>query len=183
MQVIGDRSSILKKDGLFSLVILSTNEKKKVGLMFLWLLAWTVSGFIIIVNYFKVQNINMKLGLIIWIGFWAYFEFKIFNAFRWKKFGKEKLWVKDGKLHYQREVQGRGKIRSYDLNLVSEVRFLEIEKGNFADVFNQSFWVKGGERLEIACQAKVIRFGMQLSDSEAKAILKEINQFLRTAQS
>ncbi len=180
MQVIGERSSILKKDKLFSLVILPVANKRKVNLMFVWLFLWTIGGFIIFVNYFKLTNQSARLFVIIWLAFWAYFEFKIARVFLWKRFGKEKLWVKDGALFYQREISGRGKIRQYDLNLISDLRFVELEKGNFADVFNQTFWVKGGERLEFSHQSKKIRFGMQLPDDEAKTILKEIRQFLKS---
>ena len=56
IQAIGKRSSILIKDQVFSLVILPTDDKKKVNLMFLWLLAWSVSGVIVIANYFTLQQ-------------------------------------------------------------------------------------------------------------------------------
>lgn len=70
IQVIGKRSSIFIKDNVFSLVILPTAEKKKTNLLFLWLFAWSVSGIIILVNYFKLTNDNAKLMIIIWLGFW-----------------------------------------------------------------------------------------------------------------
>lgn len=181
MQVIGERSSILKKDRLFSLVILPTSDKRKVNLMFIWLFLWSVSGVFIFANYFKLTQQSAKLFVIIWLGFWAYFEFKIIRVFMWKRFGKEKLWIKDGVLHYQREVSGRGKIREYDMNLITDFTYLELDKGNFADVFNQTFWVKGGERLEFQYQSKKVRFGMQLNDQEAKSILKELKAFVRSA--
>ncbi|MBL7937189.1 MAG: hypothetical protein JNM51_15380, partial [Bacteroidia bacterium] len=88
VQVIGKRSSILIKDQVFSLVILPTDDKKKVNLMFLWLLAWSVSGVIVIANYFTLQQESAKLFIIIWLAFWAYFEFKIIRVFMWKRFGK-----------------------------------------------------------------------------------------------
>jgi hypothetical protein len=49
---------------------------------------------------------------------------------------------------------------------------------SFADTVNQSFWVKGGERLEFFTQSKTIRFGMQISDVEAQNILREINPLI-----
>ena len=91
IQVISNRSSILTKEGVFSLVILPTAEKKKTNLLFLWLMAWSVSGVIILMNYFKLTNDSTKLMIIVWLGFWAYFEFKIVRVFMWKRFGQEKL--------------------------------------------------------------------------------------------
>ncbi len=178
IQVIGKRSSIFTKDNVFSLVILPTAEKKKTNLLFLWLFAWSVSGIIILVNYFKLTNDNAKLMIIIWLGFWAYFEFKIIRVYMWKRFGQEKLWIKNGVLHYQQNINGRGKIKEFDLNLISDWDVIKVEQANIADYFSQTFWVKGGERIEFICQGKLIKFGMQLPDEDAAKILTAIKKQL-----
>lgn len=178
MQVISDRVSILEKDNIFSLVILPTADKKKLGLMFLWLMAWTICGVIVFANYFNMVNKEAKVFIIVYLSFWAYFEFKIARAYSWKKFGKEKLWIKKGKLQYKREVSGRGKIREFDLELINDLRMIELSPTSFIDTINQSFWIKGGERLEFQCQSKIVRFGMQLSDKETKDVYKALRNFL-----
>lgn len=178
MKVISDRVSILEKDNVFSLVILPTTDKKKLWLLFLWLLAWTVCGVIVFANYFKVSSSDAKVFIIVYLSFWAYFEYKIARTYTWKKFGKEKLWIKKGKLLYQREISGRGKIKEFDLELVNNLELIEMSPTSFADTINQSFWIKGGERLEFHCQSKTVRFGMQLSDEEAKSVYKALKNFL-----
>ena len=179
IQAIGKRSSILIKDQVFSLVILPTEDKKKVNLMFLWLLAWSVSGVIVIANYFTLQQESAKLFIIVWLGFWAYFEFQIVRVYMWKRFGKEKLWIKNGTLFYQQDINGKGKIKEYDVNLVSNFELVELTKGSIADTFSQTFWVKGGERIEFTCQSNKIRFGMQLEDDDAKKIITALKKFLK----
>ncbi len=179
VNVISKRCSVLIKDNVFSLVVLPTDNKKKTNLLFLWLLAWSVSGVIIIANYFKLNSANEKLMILIWLAFWAYFEFKVIRVFMWKRFGKEKLWIKNGVVHYQQEISGRGKIQNYDANLVTEFVLIPVEKENFMDVINQSFWVKGGERLLFIFQGKYIKMGMQLTDEEANQSIKAINKFLK----
>lgn len=177
MKVISPRVSILEKDNVFSLVILPTTNKKKLFVLFLWLLAWTVCGLIVLANYFNITDRDAKIFIIVYLSFWAYYEFKISRAFIWKKFGREKLWIKKGKLQYQREISGRGKIREFDLELVKDLGVIEV--GNsFSDTINQSFWIKGGERLEFQCQSKVIRFGMQLDDDETLKVFKALKNFL-----
>ncbi|MGZ5221674.1 MAG: hypothetical protein ACXWC7_16415 [Chitinophagaceae bacterium] len=178
MKVIGDRISILKKEDLLSIVILPVTDKKKQGLMFLWLFAWTVCGLIVMVNYPNVKDQNAKLFIIVYLSFWIYYEVKIARAFSWKKFGKEKIWIQHGTLHYQKEIGKKGKIKEYDLQLVNDLKTVDVNEGNFFDFINQSFWVKGGERLELSCQAKTVRFGMQLTDKEAKSIYTELSQFI-----
>lgn len=179
MKVIGQRISILKKDKLLSIVILPTDDKKKLVLLFLWLMAWTVCGMIVMANYFQLTDKNAKIYLIIYLSFWAYFEFNIVRTFIWKRFGKEKLWIKDGILHYQREVNQKGKVREFNLDLISRFRIVELSTTKLADTINQSFWVKGGERLEFDSQSQLIRLGMQLSDEEARLILNEVNAFIK----
>jgi len=181
IQLISKRSSVLIKDGVFSLVILPTEDKKKTNLLFLWLLAWTISGVIVIGNYFTITQDKAKLLLIIWIAFWAYFEFKIIRVFMWKRFGKEKLWIKNGLLLYKEDINGRGKTKEFDLNLISNLELIALTNGSIADTFSQTFWVKGGERIQFTCQSKVIKFGMQLADYEAKKIISTLNKYLKNS--
>ncbi|MDI9341986.1 MAG: hypothetical protein QM534_15545 [Sediminibacterium sp.] len=179
MKVLGKRVSILKKDDLLSIVILPTTDKRKLGLLFLWLMAWTVCGIIVFANYFKLQNKDAKLFIIIYLSFWAYFEVKIMRAFLWKRFGKEKIWIKAGFLNYQREINKRGKVKDFDLELITDLKLIELHHSSWSDTINQSFWIKGGERLQFQCQAKTVTFGMQLTDEEARGVLQEIKQFIK----
>lgn len=179
MKVIGERISILKKDHLLSIVILSSNDKKKLAGLFLWLLAWSICGVIVFANYFQVTNEKAKTFMIVYLSFWAYFEFNIVRAFIWKKYGKEKIWIQDKKLHYQREVNKKGKIREFEIDLINDLKLIELSKNSLADTINQSFWVKGGERLELNCQGKVLRFGLQVKDEEARAVLKELQSYIK----
>lgn len=175
MKVISNRVSIYKTDKVLSIVILPTDNKKKLGLLFLWLMAWTVCGLIVMVNYFKLHDQNSKLFTIIYLSFWAYFEFSIMRVFIWKKFGREKIWIQDGELNYLREINNKGKTKTFNLDLVSKLQLVELSRSNFADTINQSFWVKGGERLEFFSQSQTIRVGMQITDEEARQIMKEVN--------
>ncbi|MBK7816248.1 MAG: hypothetical protein IPJ60_01090 [Sphingobacteriaceae bacterium] len=180
MKVIGDRVSILKKDDLLSIVILPIKDQRKVWLMFVWLMAWTVCGIIVFANYFKVTDQNTKLFIIIYLAFWVYFEFKIARVFVWRRSGKEKLWISEGKVHYQQEVNKRGKIQEFDFSLIQDLQLIEAEETSFITVINSSFWIKGGERIAFTCQHKTVRFGMQLTDKEAKSIIHEITNFIFT---
>jgi hypothetical protein len=182
MQLISPRVSVLEKDNVFSLVILPTTDKKKLGLLFLWLLAWTVCGLIVFGNYFQITNREAKIFIIVYLSFWAYYEYKIGRTFLWKKFGREKLWIKKGKIQYQREVSGKGKIREYDIELVNDLEIIELSKSSFADTINQSFWIKGGERLQFQCQSKTVRFGMQLNEEETRKVFNALKNFLNKNQ-
>lgn len=178
MKIIGERISILKKENLLSIVILPVVNKTKMALMFFWLLAWTACGIVVFANYFRITDSNSKLFIIIYLSFWAYFEVNIFRAFLWKRSGKEKLWIQDGILRYQREINKKGKVLEFNLDLISPLQLVELQPTRFSDIVNQSFWVKGGERLEFYSQSKLVRLGMQITDEEAKKIMKEVNPLI-----
>lgn len=182
MDIISERISILRKPGVLSIVILPTADKRKLGLMFLWLFAWSACGVIVFANYFNVYERDAKLFIIIYLAFWSYFEFNIIRAYVWKRFGREKIWIQHGKLHYQREVNRKGKIREFNLDLVSEVNVIPFRAQNLADNFYQSFWVKGGERLEFTVQGRSYRFGMQLGEEEVRTVASELNRELAKDQ-
>lgn len=178
MKVIGERVSILKKDDLLSIVILPLADKRKLGIMFLWLVAWTVCGIIVFANYFQVTDKSSKLFILIYLSFWVYFEYKITRAFMWRKYGKEKLWITEGTVHYQQEISKRGKIQKFDYSLIQDLQLIEKDDTSFSDIIMSSFWIKGGERIAFQCAHKTVRFGMQLEDKAAKAIIKEIQEFI-----
>ncbi len=179
MKIIGERISILEKDGLLSVVILPARDNKKLFFMFLWLMAWTVCGVIVMAYYFKLQTKEQKLFTIVYLSFWLYFEFKITRAFIWRRWGREKLWIQNGFVHYQQEVNGKGRIKKFDRELIESFEYIDTANHNFSDFINQSFWIKGGERIKFECQGRQIRLGLQLKDQEAKNLLKALNAFLK----
>src|SRR2546430_8058303 len=140
IETIGKRISVMKDDDFTSFVILPTDATWKLYLLFTWLFLWTVSGFVVLANYFTLTNTNIKLVVIMWMGFWAYFEFKIGKAFLFRKYGKEKIWIKGGKLHYWRDIAGRGKKQEFEKELVKDLQLIEKKKSDFFAFMNESFW-------------------------------------------
>ena len=210
MQVISDRVSILNKEGVFSLVILPSDKKWKINLLFAWLLLWTISGVIYISMYINASNegsfyryqydlaytqgkrdvattiykdIEKNQGKRIFIlgllAFWAYFEYKVGKTFLFRKFGKEKLWIKNGNLFYQREINKRGKKKEYNPTLINNLEVLKPNRGDFFVQMQESFWVIGGERLMFSYASKHVKFGIQLTDKEADTIYKELKKELK----
>jgi hypothetical protein len=101
-----------------------------------------------------------------------YFEFKIGRAFIFRKFGKENIWLKKGKLFYQKESLGTGKILEFNAELVNNIEITMPKKEDFLAQLNESFWVISGERISFSYGSKTYRFGIQLSEDESNAVLK-----------
>ena len=179
IQLIGKRISTLQEDGLYSFVIIPTENNWKTNLLFIWFLLWSVSGCIMLFNYFTLTNPNTKLVVIVWLGFWAYFEFKTGKTYFFKKFGKEKIWIKNGVLNYWRDIAGRGKKEVFQAELIKDLQVIEKNKRNFFQFMNESFWVLGGESISFSYGAKLYRIGIQLKEDDSKELLKQLKFALK----
>lgn len=176
--MIGKRISVYREEDVASFVIMPTDNKWKLYLLFGWLFLWTVSGVIVAANYFTM-NTNMKLVIIMWMAFWAYFEFTIGKAFLFRKFGKEKIWVKGGRLFYWRDIAGRGKKMEFEKELVKDMAVIEKDKKDFFASMNESFWVIGGESISFEYGAKTYRIGIQLSADDARELVRQVKHALK----
>lgn len=180
IEVIGKRISTLKADGVSSFVIIPTAANWKLYLLFAWLFLWTVSGVVVMVNYFTLTDVNAKIMILVWLGFWAYFEFRTGRTFLFKRFGKEKIWIKNGKFNYWKDIAGRGKKLEFDIELIRDLQLIEKNKRDFFQFMNESFWVMGGETISFGYGAKIYRIGIQLNEEDAKELLKQIKYALKS---
>lgn len=180
MEYIGDRISVVKKEDEISIVILASIDKKKLNLLFFWLIAWTVCGLLVIGQSFSLTDESLKAYLIGWLAFWAYFEYKIGKAYLWRKSGMEKIKLKDKMLFYKREIAGKGKVHVYQYDFIKDLRLI-VSSNNFINTVNSSYWVISGERIEFQYYGKPVRFGLQLSDKDAKGLLHLIQRELKSA--
>jgi len=171
MEFIGQRISILNKENEKSIVIISFIDKTKNKLLLLWLLLWSLSGLIIFINYFLITDPNTKTAIIVWMGFWAYFEYKIFYVYLWRKSGKEKIKIRDKKLLYKLDVSGKGKIKEYELDVIKNLRLVAADENTFAEILNSSYWMIADEKLTFDYKGKEIKLAYQLNNNDAKALL------------
>ncbi|HSH65075.1 MAG TPA: hypothetical protein VLB84_04575 [Bacteroidia bacterium] len=179
MEYISKRISIKQKEQELSIVILSTVNKVKRTLLFCWFFLWSASGVIVFTQFFLIPDENTKVALIVWLGFWAYFEYKIFTAFMWRRFGVEKIKLKGNKLFYKRDVAGRGKIKVFEYEFIKDFRIIDKNDSSLMDSLNNSYWVVAGERIAFDYYGKEIKLGLQLDDEEAEGLFKLLNKKIK----
>lgn len=172
MEYIGKRISIMRRENELSIVVISLGDKVKNMYLFSWLFLWTLSGFIVLSQYFILSDPDSKTAIIVWMGFWAYFEYKIVNAYLWRRSGKEKIKISGNKLFYKRDVSGRGKIKVFETDFIKDLRVIEHKENSFLENLNKSYWVIAGEKLAFDYYGKEIKFGLQLEEADAKSLLK-----------
>jgi hypothetical protein len=174
MEYIGKRISIKRTEKEISIVIVSQSDKIKNILLFSWFIIWTISGIVVFVQYFRIPDPNTKVMMIVWLGFWAYFEYRIFKAYLWRKSGVEKIKLRENKFFYKRDIAGKGKIKVYEYDFIKDLRMLEMKENSFADSMSNSYWMIAGEKLAFDYYGREIRFALQIDDNESAALLKLI---------
>jgi hypothetical protein len=174
MDYIGKRISIKQSENELSIVILALVDATKNKLLFAWLLLWSLSGLVVLLQFFLIPDPNTRIAVIVWMAFWAYFEYKIVNAYRWRKAGKEKIKIRNNKFLYKRDISGGGKIKTYEMDFIKEPRLVEEKDDSFFESLNNSYWVIAGEKLAFDYYGKEIKFGLELEATDAKALLKVI---------
>jgi hypothetical protein len=178
MEYISKRASIKHKDDELSIVILAEADTQKNRLLLAWLCLWTIGGLIVFSQYFTFTDPNTKIALIVWMGFWFYFEYKITSAYLWRKSGKEIIKIRNNKFYYKKDVSGRGKLKTYSIDYIKDLRIVESKENAFFENLNNSYWVIAGEKLAFDYYGREIKFGIQLEEQEAKNLLKIIkNEF------
>lgn len=175
MDYIGKRISIKRSEKETSIVILSTVDKAKKRLLFTWFALWTICGLIVAVYYFFLKDQQTRVAVIVWLGFWAYFEYKTLMAVRWRSSGMEKIKLKERKMFYKRDVGGKGKVKVYEFDFMKDFKVLESKDNSFFENLNNSYWVIAGEKLSFDYYGKETKIGLQLDDADAKALFKLIN--------
>ncbi len=179
MEYIGKRISIKRKEEEISIVVLSTVDKVKRTLLFCWFFLWSLCGVIVLTQSFLIHDEKTKVALIVWMGFWAYFEYKIFTAYMWRKFGVEKIKLRENKLFYKRDVAGRGKIKVFDYDFIKDLRIIEKNERSFLDSLSNSYWVVGGERIAFDYYGKEIKFALQIDSGEADELFKLLKKEIK----
>lgn len=179
MEYIGKRASIRRSENELSIVIVAHAEKWKNRLLFAWFVIWTICGIFVFTQFFVTPDQDLKAMLIVWLGFWAYFEYRTYRAVLYRRLGVEKIKLRDGKLQYKREIAGKGKIRTYELDFIKDLRVIVPKENSFADSMSSSYWSLAGERLAFDYYGKEIKFGIQLEPADAEALYKVIKKSIR----
>ena len=112
---------------------------------------------------------DQRIFMFVWLAFWVWFEYRIFNAWLWRKSGKEVIRFSPECTELSFEINKRGLVRKYDTSLIQQLHNVEVKKGLFTRNFYSSFWVVGGETIGFQCSGAEVTFGRQLSEDESNA--------------
>ena len=178
MKFLSERISVSEKPQATSIIITPERVEAKQTLLFTWLVFWTIGGIIVFSQLFYDYNKDTKLFLLVWLFFWAYFEYVMVGAYFWRKYGFERIIIKNGKLNYKKDIKGRGKTKNFDIEFVRNIEMIDHSDSSFFKNLSRSYWVVGGETIKFDYHSKTISIGMQLEQEEAGKLMKLIKSKL-----
>ena len=172
----------INKNGTLEVVIHAYQDHAKTNLLMVWVILWTLAGVGIISQFFVDQVEGFTTYLIVWLGFWAYFEYKVIYAFRWRKLGLERIRLDEGILQISREIAGRSLPARYEVDWIKNFRLKTVNEKNITYALSKGYWNPGDERILFDYKGKEILFGMELAENESKKLVKLFTRAVQEAQ-
>lgn len=184
MKWIGKRISYVDKDNKTTFIIQPENPGIAKALIGAWFCMWVVIG-VVVSWYWATHPMKKELQLIllVFMLFWLYYFIRVGRSFAWLMSGKEMLKVDKISLTIKNSIKGYGKAKEYYLENIQKVRVSVPKENSFQTAWENSPWIRGGERLEFDYMGKTIRFGRKLDEKESKLLFqvltKRIEEHLR----
>lgn len=174
---ISPRASFVQNENELSIVISAAADKTKAKNIGIILSLWIIGGILIGLNYFKVEDHNTKVFMLVWLAFWAYFSYVIAKAFLWQWSGQEILKIRNGKLFYKRDVKGRGWVLDYDLSGIKNIRKYGEKTPQWIKRLGGDYWNVDCDAIAFDSDEKEIAIGYKLSEQETDKIIKLLQLF------
>ncbi len=178
VKIISKKLSYKRTSEYLQFVILGKIEGWKEALLTAWLLAWILIGVTVIYAYYEAIDREMRMMLIIFLIFWAYYFWKVGKVWLFRRGGNELIRIEGDVLTLKRSFYTYGKAQFYYLDMITDFAPITLSKKSFAYTYENAWWVLGGEKLGLNYQGKFIKFGMQLSESDTMQVYKLMKQEL-----
>jgi hypothetical protein len=130
------------------------------------------------VFFFQPLSLEEKLFLLVYLAFWAYFEYMAVRTWAWRKWGKEIIEVEAGELRISANLKTFGSPAKYFTQNIKN--FGPIRKStSFSSVYFNSFWILGGESLGFDYMGKKVAFGKQLDSEKAQKLSSLLRKYFK----
>ena len=123
-----------------------------------------------------------KLGIFVFLVFWAYYAWRIGKALMWRLKGVEQWRVQEGVLTVKDSINGYGKARKFFAENIKEFGVMNIDEQSWKWQMSNSFWQIGGERIGFVYNGKRIGVGKGLSQADARKVADKVAAQLKKAR-
>jgi hypothetical protein len=179
MSKIGERIDF-RKDGKELYIEISGRIKRwQESVLFGWLVLWTLCGVYIAIFIFTDLSMDEKVFLLVYLSFWAFFEYKAAQAWLWRKWGKERIKIVDGVLEIKNDIRGYGTVKRYFVQNIKEFGKINTDRKSFGAIYFNSFWMVGGETIGFKHLGQKVALGRQLKDDETMSLVRLMKKSLK----
>ena len=88
-----ERLKIAKKEDELVITIKAFGDSRKQKILLLWIVLFSLCGIAIMSQFFGDYDNETKVFFGVYVAFWLFFEFKVVYAYRWRKYGVERIIV------------------------------------------------------------------------------------------
>lgn len=179
MKWIGKRISFVDNQDKTTVIITPETVGIYKALIGAWFFMWITAGLSAIwaYNTFEIKKgmeNQLQIIFFIFIAFWVYYTIRVGRTFFWLLWGKEYLKIDKISMTIKTSIRNYGKAKEFFIENISKIKVSVPEKKSFQQAYENTPWIRGGERLEFEYQGKVIRFGRKLDEQEAKQLFQLI---------
>ena len=189
---IGDRISVQDLDHITTIVINPLRVWWKEILLTLWVTGFTFVGLVMIymlmTDFASLQYDvaptdddirNQVIYAIVFLSFWAYFEYKILKALLWYRFGKELIRIDGDGFTLKKSILSYGKANRYFFENMKEFQQRVEEETSFSNFFENAYWAMGSDAIVFNHYKKIISFGRRVEDKSARLLVRLIDDRIK----
>jgi hypothetical protein len=183
MKWIGNRISYKDTDIKTTIVITPENVGFYKAIIGAWFFMWLTIGVVMIWGYntfpFKADmKDQLSIMFLIFMLFWTYYFIRVGRMFFWLLYGSENIKLDKISLTIKTSIKGYGKAKQFYIENIEKVRVSIPKENSFQAAWENSPWIRGGERLEFDYLGKTIRFGRKLNEQESKLMFQLLTKRL-----
>lgn len=175
---MNSRIKIEKEEKQLIITINAFKDEGKQKVLLMWIVMFSLCGIAIFSQFFADYDNKTKIFFGVYIAFWLFFEFKVIYAYRWRKYGLEKIIVEKGELYLIKEIKKRGITQRFKINEINTLRLINDEDSEFVKSMTKSYWSINKYALGFNHKDYPVFFGIDLDLKTSKQILKELQQVL-----
>ena len=189
---IGDRISIQDKDQITTIVIEPVRVWWKEIFLTLWVAGFTFVGLVMIymlmtdfssLQYDVAQTNedirNQIIYAVVFLSFWAYFEYKTLKALLWYRFGKELVRIDGDGFTLKKSILSYGKANRFFFENMKDFQQRIEEETSFSNFFENAYWAMGSDAIVFNHQKKKISFGRRVDSKSARLLVRLIDDRIK----
>lgn len=167
MEFISERVSVEQRPDGLSVVISARLPRGKETLLVVWAIAWLCCGAYMLWELFRLPTGALRTYLGVFLGFWAWYAWRIGGVLLWRLKGFELWRLREGVLTVKDSVFGYGRANDYFVQNIQRFGPVVVDERSWKWQVNDSFWVKGAERLGFEYAGRKVVLGKGLTREEA----------------